>query len=112
MSSLPTDPKARKAIPLYSGVLKYFPRALAAVARTSYVGNQQHHPGSPLHWDKSKSTDHGDCLLRHLMDDAMGVPEDADGVPHLAKAAWRALALLEMRLEAAEDGGPDDPVGA
>jgi hypothetical protein len=100
--SLPTDPKARKAIPLYSGVLKYFPRALAAVAQTSHVGNEQHHPGSPLHWDKSKSTDHADCLLRHLMDDAMGAPVDADGVPHLAKAAWRALALLEVRLESSE----------
>jgi hypothetical protein len=26
------------------------------------VGNEQHHPGTPLHWDRSKSTDEGDAV--------------------------------------------------
>jgi hypothetical protein len=98
--SLPTDPKARKGIPLYSGVLAYFPDALAAVAYCSKVGNDQHNPGQPLHWDRTKSQDHADCILRHLADHASGAPVDADGVPHLAKAAWRALALLQVTIEA------------
>lgn len=97
--SLPTDPQARKALPIFSGVLAYFPDALAAVSHCSKVGNDQHNPGEPLHWDRSKSKDHLDCLIRHLLDDAAGAPVDSDGVPHLAKAAWRALAALQVALE-------------
>ena len=100
--SLPTDAKARKATPLYSGVLKYFPDALIAVARCSQIGNDQHNPGQPLHWDRSKSGDHFDCALRHLTDDLLGVEEDVDGVPHLAKAAWRILAALQLACERKE----------
>jgi hypothetical protein len=99
--SLPTDAGARKAVPLYSGVLKYFPRALCAVAECSYRGNQQHNPGKPLHWDRSKSGDHLDCLLRHLTDDLLGVALDTDQTAHLTKVAWRALAALEVHLEQA-----------
>lgn len=102
-ASLPIEPKARKGIPLFSGLLKYFPDALIAVAHCSYVGNEQHHPGEPLHWDKSKSTDHYDCLLRHLVDDLTGVPVDPSpvgDVDHLAKVAWRALAGLQTALAA------------
>lgn len=100
--SLPSDSKARKEIPLYSGLVKYFPNALIEVARTSWVGNEQHHPGTPLHWDRAKSTDEADALLRHLFDDAMGVPMDGD-IPHLAKVAWRALAMLQKACEASEN---------
>lgn len=97
--SLPTDREGRKRVPLYSGVLKYFPDALAAVAHCSQVGNDQHNPGQPLHWDRSKSQDHLDCLLRHLLDDLQGVELDVDQVPHLAKVAWRALAALQLACE-------------
>lgn len=45
--SLPTDPKARKALPITTGVLDYFPDALAAVAACSKAGNDQHNPGQP-----------------------------------------------------------------
>src|ERR1700743_1585161 len=64
---LPTDPKERKKIPLYSGLLKYFPDALIEIAKVSYAGNEQHNPGQPLHWAREKSTDQEDTLLRHLM---------------------------------------------
>lgn len=94
--ALPTDVRARKAIPLATGCLDYFPRALAAIAEVSRIGNEQHNPGQPLHWDKSKSTDHADCILRHLIDRGK---LDSDGVSHSAKVAWRALALLEIELE-------------
>lgn len=93
---LPTDPKERKAVPIYSGVLKYFPLALAEIARVSKAGNDQHNPGQPLHWDKSKSTDHHDCIIRHLVDAGT---LDSDGQRHSAKVAWRALAALEVELE-------------
>lgn len=99
-NTLPTDAKARKATPIATGVLDYFPKALAEVARVSLKGNEQHHPGEPLHWDKSKSTDESDALIRHFMERGK---IDTDGMRHSAKVAWRALALLERELEA-EDG--------
>jgi hypothetical protein len=102
VAGLPTDPKARKATPLYSGVLKYFPRALIAVSRCSFIGNEQHNPGQPLHWAKGKSTDHEDCMLRHLTDHVLGVPMDTDKIPHRVKVAWRALAALETAIENGE----------
>lgn len=89
--------EARKALPLASGVLDYFPDALLAVAEVSRVGNEQHHPGAPLHWDKSKSTDEADALLRHLLDRGT---LDTDGLRHSGKVAWRALALLQRELDA------------
>ena len=92
---LPTDPLDRKATPIATGVLDYFPLALAEIARVSKAGNDQHNPGQPLHWDKTKSTDHADCIVRHLIDRGT---VDSDGQLHSAKVAWRALALLETEL--------------
>ena len=53
----------RKAHPIASGCLDYFPDALLAVAELSRIGNEQHNPGTPLHWDRSKSADEADALL-------------------------------------------------
>ena len=86
----------RKNFPIYTGVVKYFPDALAEVSNISRIGNEQHHPGEPLHWDKSKSTDHLDALMRHLLE---ADEFDNDGALHLAKVAWRALAALQTKLE-------------
>jgi hypothetical protein len=96
--TLPTDAAARKAVPLFSGVLAYFPDALAEVARLSAKGNEQHNPGEPLFWDRSKSGDEADALVRHLLEHGS---VDTDGIRHSAKVAWRALALLQKELEAA-----------
>src|SRR5690606_41048131 len=96
--TLPTDPAARKAVPLATGVLDYFPDALIAVAECSRAGNDQHNPGKPLHWDRSKSGDEADALVRHLMDRGT---IDTDGIRHSAKDACRALALLQKELESA-----------
>jgi Domain of unknown function (DUF5664) len=94
-AGLGTDPAARKAVPLARGVLYYFPHALAAVAALSRVGNEQHNPGEPMHWEYGKSTDHADCLVRHLAESGS---VDTDGISHTVKVAWRALALLETEL--------------
>ena len=87
MNALPTDSKERKTYPIYRGLFKYFPRALAAIAHHSWANNEKHNPGEPLHWSKEKSSDHLDCLLRHVIE------EDWEAV------AWRALAHLETVLE-------------
>ena len=84
--ALPTDSAERKAHPVYSGFIQYFPHAIAAVSHLSYKGIQQHHPDKPLHWDMSKSTDELDAMMRHVID------EDWEQV------AWRALANLERKL--------------
>lgn len=99
---LPTDSEDRKNLPIATGVLDYFPRALAEVARASKAGNDKHCPGQPLHWDRAKSTDEADCLIRHFLERGT---VDTDGVRHSAKVAWRALALLEKELEAAASKG-------
>ena len=86
--SLPTDAQERKQIPMYTGVLKYFPDALAAVAKLSLKGGEQHgQTAETLHWDRSKSGDELDALMRHILDG------DWDAV------AWRALANLQKQIE-------------
>jgi len=94
---------ARKATPITTGVLDYFPLAMAEVARVSKAGNDQHNPGQELHWDRTKSLDHADCISRHLLDRGT---LDSDGQRHTAKVAWRALALLQTELENAQKGKP------
>ena len=93
---LTNDSTARKQTPMYSGLLKYFPRALAAVARVSWAGNEKHNPGRPLHWSRDKSADHEDCIVRHMI---TPYDVDTDGELHIAHAAWRALAACEIALE-------------
>ena len=95
--SLPTDAAARKAIPITTGVLDYFPDALAEVAKVSKKGNDQHNPGQALHWARGKSTDHADTLVRHMLERGT---LDSDGMRHSAKVAWRALAMLQEEIEA------------
>lgn len=92
-------PEERKARPIASGVLAYFPDAIMEVANCSYVGNQQHNPGQPLHWAREKSTDHDDALLRHETDRLAGTVLDTDGVRHRTKVVWRALAALQTEIE-------------
>ena len=96
--ALPTDPKARKEMPIFRGLLMYFPDACAEVANVSFVGNEQHNPGEPMHWARGESNDQEDCLVRHLMERGT---VDSDGLRHSAKVAWRALALLQLEIEAA-----------
>lgn len=87
---IPDDAAKRKEYPLYRGCLQYFPDALAVVANVSHGGNAQHHPDKPLHWDKSKSKDEPDALVRHMLEGDR------------AKVAWRALAWLQRGLDTGE----------
>lgn len=101
--TLPEDSNARKELPILSGCLKYFPAALAGVARISKQGNDKHNPGEPLHHARGKSQDHGDCILRHLMDteDLLAAKnrgqsiEDQRILDEASQMAWRALAYVQ-----------------
>ncbi len=92
---LPEAAAERKQYPMATGLLFYFPDALAAVANVSWKGNEQHNPGMPLHWDRSKSGDEADTAVRHL---SQSGTLDKDGTRHTAKAAWRILALLQKEI--------------
>ena len=96
---LPSDPKARKRIPVATGCLDYFPDALAAVAEVSFIGNEKHNPGEPLHWARGKSADHPDCLIRHFLERGTMDTSGATPVRHSAQMVWRALAILQLELE-------------
>lgn len=95
--TLPSDPQKRKQYPVATGLMDYFPDALAAVAHVSWVANEQHNPGEPVHWARGKSMDQADTLLRHFLQRG---GQDTDGLRHSAKVAWRALALLQLEIEA------------
>lgn len=99
---LPRDAEARKAIPVYSGFIKYFPDAIAAVAQLSALANEQHNPGQPIHWAKEKSTDELDAMMRHLLDSQVEA-RDEEGVLHMVKVAWRAMANLQRMADAGTD---------
>lgn len=88
---LPSDAKERKAIPVYTGFINYFPRAIAEVAKVSLAGGIQHgQTAETLHWDRPKSGDELDAMMRHVLD------------KDWAQVAWRAMANLEKHLEREE----------
>lgn len=91
-----TKAQQRKQVPLFTGLLKYFPDALWAVAKCSQVGYDQHGYTGPMVWDRSKSSDEQDALMRHMIESGR---IDDDGIRHSAKVAWRALAMLQKELE-------------
>lgn len=103
ITTLPTDSKARKDYPLYSGCLAYFPAALAGVAKLSKQGNDKHNSGESLHHARAKSGDHADCVLRHLLDlqDLLATAERGIEVPseiilgEASAMAWRCLAYAQ-----------------
>jgi Domain of unknown function (DUF5664) len=87
----------RKACPVTTGVLQYFPDAIMAVARVSKKGNDKHNPGEPLHWARGKSTDHADSEGRHLL--TPGAIDPDSGELEAVHKAWRALADLQLAEE-------------
>ncbi len=103
-TTLPIDSEARKNIPLFKGCLRYFPAALAGVANTSKLGNDKHNPNEEMHHARGKSTDQGDCILRHLTDveDLLAAYNRGDSsitqeliLIEVNQLTWRALAFSQ-----------------
>lgn len=90
----------RERPPLASGLLDYFPDALAAVAEVSRVGSLQHHPDKPMHWDRDKPANYADKHMRHFMKRGT---LDTDKQRHLAKSAWNILALLQEEIDDSDE---------
>lgn len=103
ITTLPTDSNDRKNYALFRGCFRYFPAALAGVAKISKLGNDKHNPGQEMHHDRNKSGDHGDCILRHLMDvdDLLSARSRGESVAketileEVSSMVWRALALSQ-----------------
>lgn len=122
--TLGTGSADRKNIPMFSGVLKYAPAALAGVARISKAGNDKHNPGQELHHARGKSNDHGDCIIRHAMDAADIIAhiernpitpgtaeydtEVASLLTEASQLAWRAL-IWSQELHEKYDDAPLAP---
>ena len=102
-TTLPTDSNDRKNYALFRGCINYFPAALAGVAKTSKLGNDKHNPGQDMHHARNKSQDHGDCIVRHLMDvaDLLAAVERGETISkelilsEVSSMAWRALAFSQ-----------------
>ena len=99
-TTLPTEALKRKQFPIASGVLDYFPDAIVSISQVSQIGNDQHNPGLPLRWDRTKSGDEADTCMRHFLQRGT---LDTDGQRHTAKAAWRMLAILQKEIEAEQE---------
>jgi hypothetical protein len=109
--TLPTNDKARKALPLYTFLTGYFPDAIAELVKVSVAGNVKYNPGQPMHWARDKSTDQLNTAQRHLFDHGAGKTYDVDwppavldavgpdGIMHLAQAAWRIMAEIQLLCE-------------
>lgn len=95
-AQLPEDDATRASYPMAEGCLDYFPNALAEVSRISYEGNLKHNPGEPMHWNRHKSLDHRNKIIRHTVESK---PDTEAAIEHAAQAAWRALAELQQKIE-------------
>jgi hypothetical protein len=82
----------RKQVNLLRALL-YFHDALAEIGQLILAGEKQHKTQG---WDRSKSGDELEALLRHVIDAGY---VDTDDQLHSTKIAWRALANLQKELE-------------
>ncbi len=106
MKPLPLEDKERKALPIFKWLTEYFPDAIVECVKLSVAGNIQHNPElkpEDITWAREKSTQQMDTAFRHMWDHKAGIIWDKDGCYHLAKAAWRILAELQLTIENVED---------
>lgn len=116
--TLTTDSEARKGIMLVSACQDYIPAALVKFAEHAKAGNDKHNKGQPIHHARWKSTDHEECLARHLMDmrDIRAYIRRNGATPEAVKALiseataefWRSGVLLQELCEQYE-GAPLAP---
>lgn len=101
--------------PVYQGFIKYFPRAIAAVAAVSLAGAKKYAAGKfPTKWREVPEGQlrYSDATVRHMLEEAKGnIIDSGDGGTnclHLAQQAWNDLARLELFLmEQEQNGNPN-----
>jgi hypothetical protein len=117
LSLLPQDNVARKGLPLWLQVTRYFPKALREITKVSVVNNVRYNPGRDpfdINWARGKSNDQLGSGFRHMLESEVDgkvfeeVPEEVariTGITRiyvLAENAWRANAALELAIEKQE----------
>lgn len=117
MSLFPTDDKGRKMLPIFKLVTGYFPKALREITKVCVANNVRYSPErepADIVWNRGKSKDQFGSLFRHIAERvvdghvfevtplAVAKETGIDRVYVLAEAAWRALAALELEIEAQE----------
>jgi len=84
--------------PVATMFMRYFPRAIVAVAYVSEYGARKYAPQGFRHMENVEDRT-ADAGLRHLLDHYMGEPYDQEtSMAHLAHHAWNAMCALEMAL--------------
>jgi hypothetical protein len=113
----PEDDKARKMVPLFAYLTRYFPKAHREVTKVCVVNNVRYNPDrapADINWARGKSPDQLGSAFRHMMEREVDgkvfetVPPDVakltgiERVYVLAEAMWRLGAALEQDIEAQE----------
>ena len=113
----PADDQARKMLPVFSMISRYFPKAMREITKVCVANNVRYNPGrdpADINWARGKSPDQLGSAFRHMLertvDDTMfeELPPELvaavqfDRVYVLAEAAWRVCAALELDIERCE----------
>ena len=111
--------KERKNTPVFKMRTRYFPKALREVTKVCVANNVRYNPDkepADINWARDKSKDQLGSLDRHIteravdgkifedIDPAIAAKVGYDRIYVMAEAAWRALAQLELDIEAWEAG--------
>ncbi len=103
-------------LPIFQGFIKYFPRAIAAIAAVSQAGANKYAAGKfPTKWREVPEGElrYADAMGRHMLEEAKNNPVDTEtNCLHLAQEAWNNLARLELLLVSKEIEAETDPAPA
>ena len=113
----PTDDKARKMLPVFSMITRYFPKAMREITKVCVANNVRYNPErdpADINWARGKSPDQLGSAFRHMLERIVDnhvfeptspMVEKATGITSvyvLAEAAWRVCAALELEIERCE----------
>jgi hypothetical protein len=103
---LPEDPQERKNLPMWRACLMFFPKTFVAITKLSMKGQKQHkYNEGDIHWDRSKSKDDWDSLIRHMFNLQEAIKnKDVAGIrEHAPAISWRGNAISEKALDLADE---------
>ena len=95
---LPTNDEERKRVKL-TAIFRLFPNACVALAKHIKAGADKY-CGGELRWDRNKSPEELESLLRHVFEQV----QNPTCVATAQAIAWRAMANLEKLTEVVANG--------
>ena len=94
--------------PVVRGFMRYFPRAILAVADVSAYGAKKYDvPFEDQNWRSVQDGEgrYADAEGRHLLKEAIAPLDKESGLRHKQMKAWNAMAELELHLTELEKQG-------